>query len=532
MLGAIRDRRRVIVYLGGVAAGLAAALPTPAAAALPKVRAALESARAPAGQLERTDAVALPGGASVYRYGQQVAGVPVLGAEAVISEAPAAPPKLVADATRPSVEAPPSPGVARARAIAVASRQAEVRRLRARPSASLAIQPAGRGRLVWRVSLPAARPLGDFEVLVDAGSGEVVTIRNLMRDFRRGRAKLFDPNPVVENGGFAGLKHDHHDHDTPLLRSLRLRVTLPKIKTGQRCLRGKWAHVRLGRKAHEVCKRRLNWRRVTRSESKFEALMVYYHITRAQRYIHRLGFRRGNGNGIDDRSQGAIADACSNRLCNIDNSQYSPFTRKIKYGSGGVDDAEDADVILHEYGHAMQDYQSPEFLRSYGLDPGSLQEGSADYWAAVMSARSPGTTNEDDVCLFDWDATSYFGFPPAGQFGDRYCGRRADYAKTLAEAKADPACQYPPGPKGLDIHCIGQVWSSALWDLRGEWGIDGKTMDRIYLISQFMYVARERFKEAVKALLDADQALTGGANAAKICGEMEGERGISVPSCP
>src|SRR5919201_2672372 len=145
MLGAIRDRRRVIVYLGGVAAGLAAALPTPAVAALPKVRAALESARAPAGQLERTDAVALPGGASVYRYGQEVAGVPVLGAEAVISEAPAAPPKLVADATRPSVEGPPSPGVAGARAIAVASRQAEVRRLRAPPRRAWRFNPPGAG---------------------------------------------------------------------------------------------------------------------------------------------------------------------------------------------------------------------------------------------------------------------------------------------------------------------------------------------------------------------------------------------------
>jgi hypothetical protein len=337
---------------------------------------------------------------------------------------------------------------------------------------------------------------------------------------------------VAENGGFRRLKHDHHDRDTPLLRSLRLRVTLPKIKAGQRCLRGKWAHVKLGRRAREVCRRSLRWRRVTRSKNKFEALMAYYHITRAQRYIHQLGFRRANENGIDDRSQAAIADACSNGHCNVDNSFYSQFTRRIKYGSGGVDDAEDADVILHEYGHAMQDSQSPGFLASFGVDPGSLQEGSADYWAAVMSSLSPGTTNEDDVCLFDWDATSYHQFPPAGVFGDRYCGRRADYPKTLAQAKDDPACQYPGGPQDLDVHCVGQVWSSGLWDLREQWGIDGETMDRIYLSSQFMYVAGEHFKNAVKALLDADEALTGGANEAAICGEMEGERGIAVPSCP
>jgi hypothetical protein len=518
------DRKMVVACLGGVAAGLAVALAAPAAAAPPKVKAALAPARAPAAQLERVDVVALPGGGSVYRFRQEVKGVPVLGAETVLADAPAAPPRLVADATNPAVESPPSPRIARTRAIGIASRHAEVRRLRARPSARLAIQPVDGGRLVWRVSVPAARPLGDFEILVDAGSGQVVRTRNLLRDFRRGRAKLFDPNPVVENGGFAGLKHNRHDHDTALLRSLRLRVILPKIKAGQSCLRGKWAHVKLGRRGHEVCKRDLRWRGVTRSKNKFEALMAYYHITRAQRYLHRLGFS-GKQDGIDDRSQAAIADAFD-----ADNSFYSPFSRKIKYGSGGVDDAEDADVILHEYGHAMQDDQSPEFLASFGLDQGSLQEGSADYWAAVMSSLSPGTTNEDDVCMFDWDATSYHDFAPAGVFGDRYCGRRVDYPKTLAEAKDDPACQYFDGPQHLDVHCVGQVWSSGLWDLRGE--IDAKTMDRIYLASQFMYDSQTHFKDAVEALLTADGLLTGGANKAAICAEMEGDRGIAVASCP
>ena len=62
--------------------------------------------------------------------------------------------------------------------------------------------------------------------------------------------------------------------------------------------------------------------------------MTYYEITRAQQYIQDLGFTRGN-QPIDDRSQQAVADAFS-----ADNSFYSPFTRGIKYGSGGVDDAE------------------------------------------------------------------------------------------------------------------------------------------------------------------------------------------------
>ena len=69
--------------------------------------------------------------------------------------------------------------------------------------------------------------------------------------------------------------------------------------------------------------------------------MTYFHINRAESYIQSLGFGDATANGINDRTQVAVADAFKD-----DNSFYSPATRKIKYGSGGVDDAEDADVIL------------------------------------------------------------------------------------------------------------------------------------------------------------------------------------------
>jgi hypothetical protein len=253
--------------------------------------------------------------------------------------------------------------------------------------------------------------------------------------------------------------------------------------------------------------------------------MTYYHITRAQEYIQDLGFSDSNRprNGIDDRRQVAIADA--RFPGDPDNSFYSPITRRIKYGPGGVDDAEDADVIVHEYGHSMQDDESRAFLTSMGLEVGALQEGSADYWAAALSATSPGTVNEDDVCIFDWDATSYGAhFRAVAPFDSgRFCGRRADDPRTLAEAE-DPseACR-------RDIHCVGQVWSSALWDLRLE--IGGREMDTIYLASQFLYEAHEQFDQAAAHVLEADAALNGGANHDAICAEMEDDRGLTVDGC-
>jgi hypothetical protein len=508
--GAAREARGVRAAL---AVGLLMALAAPgsASAAPPRAAAKLKAASAPASQLKQVAAIPLPGGATAYRFQQRVSGVKVLDGQAVVSDPRGAPPDLVADSSKPSIEGPPSPRVGKAPAIEVASRSVGVRRLRGHRSASLAIEPGAGGTLVWRVVIPSARPLGDFEVLVDAVSGRVVRTRNLLQHARRGYAQLYNPNPVVQNNGFSGLHRDKRDRNTRLLTSLRRPVTLRDIRRGQRCLRGKWVHAKLGRREREVCKRGLNWRGVKRSKNSFEALMTYFHIDRAQRYIQRLGFGMGTAKGIRKRTQLAVANAFRD-----DNSTYSPATRRIEYGSGSVDDAEDADVILHEYGHSIQDDQVRGFPS--GSQARAIGEGFGDYWAAVMSSRSPGTRNRDDVCIFDWDGTNWGRFVPAYH---RKCGRRADSDDTLSEAQA--SCQ-------LEIHCVGEVWSSALWDLRNE--IGGATFDRILLSSQFLYTTNEHFGPAVEALIAADQASTSGANKDLICAEMETQRGISVGDCP
>jgi fungalysin metallopeptidase (M36) len=504
--------RARMVGRAALGAGLLAALAAPASASAAPARAAakLKAASAPASQLAPVAAIPLPG-AIAYRFQQRVSGVRVLNGQAVVSDPRGAPPDLVADSSKPAIEVPPSPRVSKAAAAEVALRSASVRRLRGHRSASLAIQPGGGGTLVWRVVIPSARPLRDFEVLVDAVSGRVVRTRNLLQHSRRGHAQLYNPNPVAQHSSSSGLRGDRRDKNTRLLTSLRRPVTLHDIRKGQRCLRGKWAHAKLGRSAKEVCKRGLDWWGVKRRKNRFEALMTYFHIDRAQRYIQRLGFGAGAAQGIDKRTQVAVADAFRD-----DNSFYSPATRRIEYGSGGVDDAEDADVIVHEYGHAIQDDQVRGF--GNGKQAGAIGEGFGDYWAAVMSSRSPGTSNTDDICIFDWDGVAWGSYVPAF---DRKCGRRADSGDTLSEAQA--SCQF-------DIHCVGEVWSSALWDLRN--GVGGTTFDRILLSSQFLYTANEHFDDAVQALVAADQAATGGANKAAICAEMETQRGISVADCP
>jgi hypothetical protein len=162
----------------------------------------------------------------------------------------------------------------------------------------------------------------------------------------------------------------------------------------------------------------------------------------------------------------------------------------------------------------MQDSASPAFGHSLAFQPAALAEGSSDYWAAAMSSLAPNTSNEDDVCIFDWDATTYGKFFPKvpPDTSGRHCGRRADVTRTVDHAKT--RCRRVPfGVRFVpDPHCVGEVWSSALWNTRRKFvahagAKGGARMDRVYLASQFLYTAKESFKDAGSALLCADEDL-------------------------
>ena len=109
--------------------------------------------------------------------------------------------------------------------------------------------------------------------------------------------------------------------------------------------------------------------------------MAYYWITEAQKYIQSLGFGTTR-RGVNKESQ----DIRINQL-GIDNSYSWDKHDVVRFGKGGVDDAEDAEVILHEYGHAIQDSQQDPFGFGPTVESGSIGEGFADYWAVTVGGR-------------------------------------------------------------------------------------------------------------------------------------------------
>jgi hypothetical protein len=87
-----------------------------------------------------------------------------------------------------------------------------------------------------------------------------------------------------------------------------------------------------------------------------------------------------------------------------DNSHYGGGSNDyLAFGHGCVNDGEDADVILHEYGHGMQANINSSWT---GGDTGAMGEEFGDYWAASYSYSTPNGKTYHPEWAFSWDGHS------------------------------------------------------------------------------------------------------------------------------
>ncbi len=305
-----------------------------------------------------------------------------------------------------------------------------------------------------------------------------------------GTGQVFFPNPVAQTGN-QDLT-DKKDADYPLLAPAYTTVTLTNLD-GSGFLRGDWANIRseTGNPAYSAS----NTFVYGRDDDRFEQVMAYYWVTEAQKYIRSLGFGTGTYPAVNAESQ----DLRINQW-GLDNSYSWDKHDVIRLGKGGVDDAEDAEVILHEYGHAIHDSQVAGFGTS--LEAGSIGEAFGDYWAVTVANVVSGN-GYDLACVADWDAVSYTPAP--------HCLRRTD--RNLV---------YPDDLTG-SVHRNGQIWSRALWDIRGALG--ATTADTIILLAQFDFAPDTSFADAAAATVAVAQDEFGGVEAAAVQAAFEA-RGI------
>ena len=253
-----------------------------------------------------------------------------------------------------------------------------------------------------------------------------------------GVGSVFLPNPVADLQ--IQTLTDQKDSDAAVPAGAYHDVTLTNLDRSG-FLQGDWANIRssTGNLAYSPT----NTFRYTRSQDEFEQVMAYFWITEAQKYIQSLGF------GSTRRPVNMESQDVRINTWGLDNSFSWDKHDVLRFGKGGVDDAEDAEVILHEYGHAMMDSQQTPFGYGGGIESGAIGEGFADYWAVTVSLIVAPTP--DPACVADWDAVSYTSTVP-------HCLRRVD--RDL---------QYPGDLNGR-VHHDGMIWSRALWDIRGALG--------------------------------------------------------------
>ncbi len=154
-----------------------------------------------------------------------------------------------------------------------------------------------------------------------------------------------------------------------------------------------------------------------------------------------------------------------------DNSFYRPGTSKltITLGKGGVDDAEDAEVVVHEYGHSVQDDQVPGFGST--LQAGSIGEAFGDYLAVEVGPRGGRPATAGGVPRRPASPTGTRRPTPAVATVSEHCLRRVDGNKTVADVVGE-------------VHADGEIWSAALWDIRNA--LSAATVaDRIIIDAQF-----------------------------------------------
>jgi len=326
-------------------------------------------------------------------------------------------------------------------------------------------------KLVYRVVTNPTSGNGSWEVMVDAQNGSVLTVRDVaIYDHKKdalnpgtpqqststmatttGTALVYDPDPLsTVHVTYTGNYVDNNDATNASLDAARTAVTLPQIDLTAGVYKLKSSYVEI--KDFEAPSKGLFTQSTAdfsynRNQDGFEAVNAFYHLDKSIRYINEtLGLvcRPSLNAGVFFYDPSGLSGA--------DNSHYIPSTERIAFGEGGVDDAEDADVVLHEFGHGIHDWMTG------GSTPGSsggdtddgLGEGSGDYWAQSYS-RSLNqwpTNNAAYQKVFNWDGPAWGST------------RNTNYASN-----------YPAGILYQDNHMDGQIWSTAcmkIWDAIGR----------------------------------------------------------------
>ncbi|MCI0421216.1 MAG: M36 family metallopeptidase, partial [Acidobacteria bacterium] len=357
----------------------------------------------------------------------------------------------------------------------------------------LVLYPHGEVRqLCWLVRISSWSPLGAWEILVNAQTNQVVQKSNLIK-FAEGRAVVFPENPFTTPEATVG-KLNYLD-ESGFLRGSFARVGRFVSLTGGR--------VEL---QHDAASTNLDFFFFP-DDPRFAEQNVYYHINRIHDYFKdRFGFT-----GRDGQIPVAVHFPDEETGGPLDNAFFEPVYQALAFGAGsgaenpgGINNpAYDADVIYHEYTHAVVDRIVQLGIEKHDLAR-AMGEAFADYFACTVL---------DDPEVGEWA----FGTPN----GDR----------SLLNLNRYPNDQFLPGTNKREEHYTGWIWGGALWDLRTALGAevaDQIIFQSLYFLPQYT----ADFGNGLQALIAADNVLFHGVHRLTITRKLNARGIFAVGAAP
>jgi hypothetical protein len=355
----------------------------------------------------------------------------------------------------------------------------------------------GRVYLAYRIEADTkdaqGRDRGHWEIFIDAVTGEVLAVTD-RRQYVTRKAYVFWPDPITSSGD-ANLSWTS---PVATLDSLRKRVDLENLNApvgGKYALSGTWV-TSVDRESPRVPPPTTTTDfEFSVKDRAFLSVMAYYWIDRFVVYLRGLGIATLNAamtKPMPVDAQGVQGDDQSYFVVTGTGSYY------LAFGEGGVPDASDPHVVVHEYGHAVH-----HFL---GSRQGGYEEGFNDFMAAAWLDRF-NTRRFQRFSVFPWDNCA------AVNWDDK---RRLDLEERFDDARF----------RTYGMYLKGDILATALWDLFLALG--GKstaaakrrkaadTVIRTYLEMLITAADRSVAQDLANGLLVADQALNQGANKAAI----------------
>ena len=389
----------------------------------------------------------------------------------------------------------------------------------------------GRLRRAYKILIDGEHPFGIKEFVIDASTSEVLHTNNFVYSAFDSTSRAADSNPTpasspndsrVNGGGQVFIPNPVNSQNKPVNPYEDLpynnpnpyyTVVLPSLETvnGVATLKGPYVIIQDVDPPNIQPPTTGSPFEFTyeRNHQSFEEVMVYYHITRNQEYIHELGL--GN---IANYAVVADAHACNG----ADQSEYianppAGQPAHLAFGDGYVNDAEDGDIIMHEYGHVIQHSQAGNKYAGNGQAK-AMAEGFGDYWA--FSSFYKETC--ESICKPDCPSDMHRLWE-IGEWDKAPLFLRSVYVEVTATS-------YNPN---VSAHINGRIWSRTLVEI---FCTLGKTVaDRLILESHFNVSNNPTFVQGADAIIAADQQLYGGAYRDLLCRAFKSRKIYSDADC-